>query len=252
MKLQFLLALLVSGVVAFTTVAQEKAKKVDPSGTWRFEYELEGQTMEDSLALQLGKDGAVTGSYKGRSDESIDVTGKIDGDQLLIDLELEVQGAPVKVKFDGKVKGDDIDGMVIATHPEGELEFDWIAKRSVSVEDVVGKWELEIDAVDTVLEPTVELTLEGKELKGTYKDPDSGIEVELTDIKIEKNELKFSLTADFQGAPLKANFSGRPYGNKVAGFIEYDLNGESGEVDFEGVRKVEKPAEPAKAAEPAK
>jgi hypothetical protein len=208
--------------------------------------------MEDSLALQLGKDGAVTGSYKGRSDESIDVTGKIDGDQLLIDLELEVQGAPVKVKFDGKVKGDDIDGMVIATHPEGELEFDWIAKRSVSVEDVVGKWELEIDAVDTVLEPTVELTLEGKELKGTYKDPDSGIEVELTDIKIEKNELKFSLTADFQGAPLKANFSGRPYGNKVAGFIEYDLNGESGEVDFEGVRKVEKPAEPAKAAEPAK
>jgi hypothetical protein len=150
------------------------------------------------------------------------------------------------------VKGDDIDGMVIATHPEGELEFDWIAKRSVSVEDVVGKWELEIDAVDTVLEPTVELTLEGKELKGTYKDPDSGIEVELTDIKIEKNELKFSLTADFQGAPLKANFSGRPYGNKVAGFIEYDLNGESGEVDFEGVRKVEKPAEPAKAAEPAK
>ncbi len=252
MKLQFLLALLVSGVVAFTTVAQEKAKKVDPSGTWRFEYELEGQTMEDSLTLQLGKDGAVTGSYKGRSDESIDVTGKIDGDQLLIDLELEVQGAPVKVKFDGKVKGDDIDGMVIATHSEGELEFDWIAKRSVSAEDVVGKWELEIDAVDTVLEPTVELALEGKELKGTYKDPDSGIEVELTDIKIEKNELKFSLTADFQGAPLKANFSGRPYGNKVAGFIEYDLNGESGEVDFEGIRKVEKPAEPAKAAEPAK
>jgi hypothetical protein len=218
--------------------AQTSSQRVDPSGTWRFEYDLEGLTVKDALELQLGKDGAVTGIYRGRSEKPVEITsGKVDGDKIVIEMKISYQGIPVSVKFDGKIKDDDIDGLVMATTAEGDMEFDWIAKRSVEIEDVIGTWELEIDAVETVLEPTVVIKQEGESLKGQYTDADTGTDVEMTNLRIEDNVLKFSITSDFQGASLKANFAGRPYGNKISGTIEYDLNGETGEVEFEGIRK---------------
>jgi len=240
-KLKWLVAFALLGVLGNSSFAQETAKRVDPSGTWRFEYDLEGVTVKDSLQLQLGKDGALTGSYKGRSEESVEIkSGKVDGDKVTVEMSIEYQGLPIEVKFDGQIKEDDIDGVVIATTPEGDIEFEWIAKRSVEAEDVVGAWELEIDAVETILEPTVEIKLEGKDLKGIYKDPDSGLETEMKDLRIENNSLKFTIQGDFQGNSLKADFSGRPYGSKISGTIGYDLSGQTGDVEFEGVRKAPK------------
>jgi hypothetical protein len=250
MFLRMLCSLALIGAACNYVNAQPSSQRVDPSGSWRFEYDLEGQTVKDSLYLQLGKDGAITGTYRGRSDKAVEISsGKIDGDKIVVEMKIEYQGFPVDVKFDGKIKGDDIDGLVIASTPEGEMDFDWIAKRSVEVEDVLGIWELEIDAVETVLEPTAEFKLVDKELKGHYKDTDTGTDVEITNIRIEKNIVKFSITANFQGADLKANFEGRPYGNKISGTIEYDLNGETGEVEFEGVRKAPKTESDAKKIE---
>lgn len=241
MVLRILLTFMMFGVACNCIQAQSSSGRVDPSGTWRFEYDLEGLTVKDSLHLQLGRDGVITGTYKGRADEPVELSsGKIDGDKVVIEMKIDFQGIPVEVKFDGKIKDDEIDGLIIASTAEGEIDFDWIAKRSVEAEDVLGVWELEIDAVETVLEPTVELKLVEKELKGQYKDADTGTDVEMTDIRIEKNVLKFSIAADFQGASLKADFAGRPYGNKISGTIEYDLNGEVGEVEFEGIRKAPK------------
>ncbi|MBX3423240.1 MAG: hypothetical protein KF752_16910 [Pirellulaceae bacterium] len=253
MKLTSLLALLLVGMAVTNAAAQGTSKKIDPSGTWRFEYDLQGQIVEDSLRLQLGKEGALTGTYKGRSDEPVEIAGgKIDGEQIVVDMEIEVQGLAIKVKFDGKIKDDSIDGVVIATTPEGDMEFDWVAKRSVQAEDVVGLWELEIDAGDTVLEPTVEIKLDGTELKGLYKDADTGLESELKEVKIEDNVLKFSISGEFQGNEIKAAFSGRPYGSKLSGSVEYDLSGQTGEIGFEGqLTTPKKAAEPAPAAQPA-
>ncbi len=247
-KMQALPIVAVLGIMANFCSAQEATKRVDPSGTWRFEYDLEGLTVKDSLELQLGKDGVLTGFYRGRTEEPVEITsGKIDGDKVTVEMSIDYQGLPVKVKFDGKIKDDDIDGAVVASTPEGEIDFDWIAKRSVEPEDVVGMWDLEIDAVETVLEPTLEIKLEGKELKGNYKDPDTGLEVEVQNLKIEKNMLKFSIEGDFQGSSLKADFKGRPYGSKISGTIDYDLSGQTGEVEFEGVRKQPKKEEPKEA-----
>lgn len=240
----------VIGLSATIGNAQEAVKNADPSGTWRFEYDLEGTTVKDSLQLQLGKEGALTGKYKGRSDEAVEIKGgKVEGDSVIVEMSIEYQGIPIDVKFDGKMKDDDITGLVVATTPEGDMEFDWVAKRSVEAEDVVGTWELEIDAVETILEPTLEITLEGKELKGLYKDPDSGLEVAVKDLRIEENHLKFLVEGEFQGNNLKADFKGRPYGSKVSGTIDYDLSGQTGEVEFDGVRKAEEKKE-EKAAEP--
>ncbi len=54
--------------------AQNKAAKTtDPSGTWRWEYELGGATMKDSLRLSLSKDNKLVGYFKGREDKPIEI-----------------------------------------------------------------------------------------------------------------------------------------------------------------------------------
>lgn len=231
--------------------AQEKKKNVDVSGTWRYEYELEGATRKDSLKLNLGKDGQVTGTYTGVSDKPLELTsGKVEGDDVALELSLNYQGTMVKVKYNGKIKGDDIVGKVVASTGEGEMDFEWNAKRSVEASDVVGIWELEIDAGDSVLEPSIEFSLDGKDLKGSYKDNATNIQVAIEKPRIEMNSLKFTVNAKMDEGTVKADFSGRPYGNNISGTIEYDLNGQTGTVEFKGKLKAPKTEDPKSVASP--
>lgn len=221
--------------------AQEKKKNVDISGTWRYEYELQGQSRKDSLQLVSTKDGSVTGVYQGVPEKPIDIsTGKVDGDNVELDLAFDYQGVNVKVKFTGKVKGDDIVGRAVAKHPEGELAMDWVAKRGVEPADVVGEWELEINAGDQVLEPKIVFKLDGKDLKGRYVDSNSNVEADLEKVRVEKNNVKFTINVKMDVGNIKADFSGRPYGNKISGTIEYTLNGDPGQIEYTGVRKTPK------------
>lgn len=236
-------------LLSLTTIGltQEKKKNVEVSGTWRYEYELEGQTRKDSLMLNSNKDGAVTGTYVGVSEKPVEIKiGKIVGDDLTLELELTYQSIPVKVKYNGKVKGDDIVGKVTAETPEGELPFDWVAKRSVEASDTVGEWEFEIDAGDRVVEPKIIVTLDGKNLKGKYEDSSANVKVDLENLRVEKNNLKFTVNVKMDVGSIKADFSGRPYGNKISGTVEYTLNGEGGQVEFKGTRKVATPKAEAK------
>ena len=249
-KLSNILSLLLICSTALIVSAQEKKKDVDISGTWRYEYELEGASRKDALLLQVGKDGKVSGTYKGVADKPVEIkSGKVEGDKVTLEVELDYQGTAVKVNYDGKVKDDEIIGNVIATHSQGELKFDWNAKRTVEASDLVGVWELEIDAGDRVLEPVLEITLDGKELKATYVDTSSNNKLAVEKPVVEKNKLKFTVKTKMDGADIKADFSGRAYGNKITGSVDYDLGGQTGTVEFKGTRK---PTEAAKKETPKK
>jgi hypothetical protein len=43
-----------------------------------------------------------------------------------------------------------------------------------------------------------------------------------------------------QGRTIKADYSGRPYGNVIQGKIQYDLDGNEGEIEFSAKRKATK------------
>lgn len=219
-------------------IAQEKVttNKTDPSGTWRWEYELSGETMKDSLQLTLSNDQKLTGHYKGRQDKLIEIKdAKLAGDALSFLLSLDFQGTPVKLEFKGKVKGDEIDGNVTASTGEGSQEFPWTPKRSVQMEDVVGEWKMKIETGDRTLEPIVTIVKEGEQYKAKYV---SGQEltVDVTELKVEKNQLSFSISANVNGTQIKADYKGRPYGDKIEGKIAYVLGDNSGDIDFTGIR----------------
>ena len=48
-------------IVVANVVSAEEKEKTDPSGTWRWEYEMNGESFNDSMRLVLKKDGKVEG-----------------------------------------------------------------------------------------------------------------------------------------------------------------------------------------------
>lgn len=225
-------------------VAQDNNVKVDPSGTWRWEYDLDGTAVKDTLRLNVeaaekgAKEPQLKGTYESTSGRKLDIeNGKVDGAKITFQFKIMYQGMDVKLEFEGSIQGDSLNGNVHASTSEGSRDLPWTATRSVQPEDVVGTWKMRIDAGANVLEPEIVISKEGEKLKGKYK---SGTEIELDgiEVKIEKNELKFLIDTSFQGTKIKADYRGRPYGNKVRGTIDYDLGGNAGTIDFVGSRSV--------------
>ena len=240
MKASLALSLAFATLCVLTTSisAQDKATKTtDPSGTWRWEYELGGATMKDSVSLNLGKDNKLVGHYKGREEKLIEIKdAKIEGDSLSFLLALDFQGTSVKLEFKGKVKGDAIDGNVTASTGEGSQEFPWAPKRSVMMEDVIGQWQMKIDAGDRTLEPVVTISKDGEKYTAKYVSGQE-LNVDATDLKVENNQLSFSVSAEVNGTKIKADYKGRPYGDKIQGNIAYVLGDNSGDIEFTGTRK---------------
>jgi len=221
--------------------AQEGSKNaVDPSGTWRWEYELEGTQYKDLVRLKLGepikdsKDKEVKGRYESTSGRKIQIeNGRLSGDKISFEFKVNYQGMDVKLEFEGSIKYDTLTGKVKASTNEGNRDLEWTATRGVLPEDVVGKWKLRIDANGTIMEPVITISKEGDNLKGAYNLGED-TKLSIKDVKIEKNMLTFTSSGDFQGSQLKADFMGRPYGDKIKGSIDYVVGSDVGELEFSG------------------
>jgi hypothetical protein len=232
------------------TVAQESTgAAVDPSGTWRWEYDLEGTQFKDLVRLNLGavikdsKDKEVKGRYESSSGRKIEIrNGKVSGSKVTFDFNLNYQGMDIKLEFDGTIAKDSLTGTVHASTGEGSRDLPWTATRSVQADDVVGTWKMRIDANGTILEPVVTISKEGESLKASYTASNpSGedVKIDVKELKIDKNDLCFGIDTEFQGQRIKADYRGRPYGDRIRGTIDYVLGGNSGEIDFTGARQTD-------------
>lgn len=146
----------------------------------------------------------------------------------------------MKLEFEGTAAKDELTGSVRASAAEGSRDLPWTATRSVQADDVVGTWKMRIDANGNILEPLVTISKDGDSLKASYASvTDSGqeIRIDAKGVKVEKNQLCFGIETEFQGTNIKADYKGRPYGDKIEGTIEYVLGGNAGEIDFTGERQ---------------
>ena len=104
------------------------------------------------------------------------------------------------------------------------------------MDDVVGRWQMMIEADGNTLEPVVTISKEGDKFKANYVSG-TQLDVEVINLKIENNLLLFSIDTEVNGTKIKAAYKGRPYGDKIKGSIDYVLGTNSGEIDFTGTRK---------------
>ncbi len=231
--LKFVTAVL---VVLQASFAIAQSNTTDPAGTWRWSYDLDGKTREDSVSIQFEK-GNVSGLFQGQSEKPIEIKeGKWRDNQVSFTVDYKYKDQSVLLAFTGKLKKDDLDGTVTVTTDDGTQDYPWTPKRSVQIDDVLGQWDIVIDADGNQLKPSISITRMGESINGKYTVSEQTI-VDATKMKIRDNNLEFHIEGTFDGRKIIADYSGRPYGNNLVGKIQFDLDGSQGEIAFSAKRQ---------------
>lgn len=249
-----LLAMLVSGIPAYCTLAQEatdapepgdrlnasETETVDPSGSWRWQRDFGDDTVD--FLLKLNWDGEkLTGEYTSFDSTTKIEDAKLEGDQLSFYVEREFNGNEFDVDFTGKVKEDQIDGTTTVDFGGEPRDFEWQAKRSVEPSDVVGTWKLHMETPNGPIEPEITLKETDGKLQGNYSSVFG--EREATNVSLEDNVLSWEISGENDNFTFKTVYKGKPRGNKIAGTSEYDFNGNTGSLEFTGEKQAEEETE---------
>ncbi len=234
-----LLGFLVITVAATLGFAQDKKVAIDPSGTWRWDFDANGDIIKNVLKLEVVSDGKVTGSLSARDMKMDVIDGQIKDGKLSFQIKAETPRS-FKLLFDGKVDGDKVEGKVDASSDQGAIELPWTAKRSVEPSDVVGAWKLKVTLPDNqVLKPLLTVSLKDKKLAATMLSED-GKSVDAKKLEIKDNQLYFEIDTQYEGNDLHVVYRGRPYGSKLKGKLEYTVDGNSGELEYDAILQPEK------------
>ncbi len=224
---------------------EEKKKDTDPSGTWRWEYDSNGETVHSVLKLTYDNK-KLTGTYKGQTGPHELKNAKREDDKVSFGFDIDYEGRTINIAFEGTVADDKVDGTVSMGVDGESREFPWQAKRTLKNEDVVGSWKLRIQTPDgNVLTPKIAFSLdkEKKALTGKYTTSNDDYDLDVSDVKVKDHQLHFTVAGDINGNSISAKYNVQPRGDKLAGKIEIDFNGQGGELETTGKREIKKKKE---------
>jgi hypothetical protein len=105
------------------------ALAADPTGTWKWTVEINGQTRESTLKLKL-EGSSLTGVYIGRQNETPIEEGKFENDTVSFKVTRMFGDNKVVIAYEGKLSGDTIKGTSKFTREGETTTRDWEAKRA--------------------------------------------------------------------------------------------------------------------------
>jgi hypothetical protein len=105
------------------------ALAADPTGTWKWSVERNGQNFESTLKLKL-EGSSLTGVYVGRQSETPIEEGKFENDNVSFKVTRMFGDNKVVMAYEGKLSGDTIKGTTKFTRDGETQSRDWEAKRS--------------------------------------------------------------------------------------------------------------------------
>ena len=232
-------ALLVSPLVG-SVYAAESATSSDPSGTWKRSYEWEGSPVEEVVRINLNSGGKVTGTLARNESVKQIKDGEFKDGKLSFSIADDFQGATWTSSYSGGIKDDAVEGTITLAGDGQSYDFPWTPIRSVELADLVGKWEFKIETDDgNMLEPTLEISKDGDKFRPVYTSM-QGIVIPVEKLRVEKNDVLFTINAEFDGGSLKVDYKGRPLGDKLSGKLDYDMNGQIGKLEFNAKRPAAK------------
>ncbi len=229
-----LLGTIFSGTALAEEAAPAKAAEINPSGSWKWEYNLNDNPAE--FSLKLNWDGKkLTGKYTA-FDHTTDIEdAKFEDNKISFISKREFNGNEFTVHFDGKAEPNDIVGKVGVDFGDGPREFDWHAERVVDSASVLGTWKLKLETPQGVIEPELTITNDGDKLVGHYVSPFG--EREAKEVALKDGELTWKIASDDNDQfDFEVVYRGKPDGNKIAGSTEYDFGGNTGTMEFSGER----------------
>jgi hypothetical protein len=125
---QFLAAGLVLALVHLAGAARAD-DKANPTGTWKWTVERNGQTFDMSLKLKAEGD-ILTGELIRNDQETKIEDGTFKNGEVSFTVVREFNGNKVTFKYKGKLEGDTIKGKTEIERDGQTMERDWEAKRA--------------------------------------------------------------------------------------------------------------------------
>ncbi len=210
-------------------------KDVSPTGTWEWDREAAEGKIHCVLKL-TEKDGKVKGKFNNDFVEAKIENGTFKDGKLEVKFDVTVEDREFNVTLAGKVGEEKIEGKVLVNSDEGEEELEWVAIRTIGLDDVAGKWRMSFTTPDGVeMNPEFEL----KNAKGKPQIKfveDDGMEI--SKVKFKNGNLKFTIELDYDGQPIKVEYDLELAGNQLDGMLAFYFkdSGDEGELDVEGSR----------------
>jgi hypothetical protein len=207
----------------------------DPTGTWIWSREFEGQLNRSVLKLS-NKDGKLTGSYR-RSGQTVPISnGKFEKGEVSFEAEGKLNEQKIHAKFHGKLSQDEINGNIDILIEDNSVPLPWTAKRGLDPAELAGTWKLKLqDPNGNPIESKLKLAADGENLKGTYTGRFG--EHPAAELKLEGNELSWQIAAERDGRKFKGVYKAKLEGNAIKGNLTFDLDDNKGTMEFAGERE---------------
>jgi len=206
------------------------------AGLWKITLTLQaGQNLQPTLRLkQEGQQ--WTGGYLGTTGKELPLQDlKFKDGALSFRIVDVIDEDKVPFEYVGKLKGENIDGTAKLGEGKDSITLKFQAhKIQTSTVNLAGTWKLKVPFKQggTTFEPTLKLTQEGNSFAGTYQGEQG--ETKIADGLIFGEEFSFEVLRERDGKRYRLKYQGRVKGESIRGFVDYDFDGMSGSLEFEG------------------
>jgi hypothetical protein len=221
-------------LLALVSASTNFAATPDVSGKWKWKFERNNGESVDVVMDLKQQDSRLSGTVKADTREMKVQEGTVTGDgEVTFFLTLERDSGPLKIEFQGKAQADKITGKTRYPSGEGEKrEVDWTAKRE-QTRDLTGKWNSVFKRQDgTPMETTLQLKQSGEKLTGAQSFNEN--ESEITDGKVQGDEVTFKIVREREGRTVTSKYKGKIQpNNSIKGEIESDWTGEVRRLEWE-------------------
>ena len=230
------LAAAAGSAVADDKKSDEKAKSIDPTGTYVWERKRGNRTLKSSLRLDY-RNGRLTGSVKSRRAEAEIELGKLEGDKISFQTTRVWNDTKFAMKYQGTVTATGIEGTTQFRARNGkDRSRPWKAERTVSIADVLGLWKFKFEGREgETIETSIDVTRSGDKLVGHYKSPWSEHQAE--QLTLSGSEFSFAIHGKTGEDSFSATYKGKLRGNSMTGTLAFDIGGNKGEREFVGRRE---------------
>lgn len=192
---------------SFAANATRRKPRSPILGRWQFKYAVGDRQIESTLAVSEGQGGALEGKWTSTAGEHVVSNVKFQDGKLTLARKSKFGDRELETTYEGTLKENDLAG-AIKSAELGEIQAN--GRRAGG--ELVGKWELTTTSERGTR--TSMLTVFG-DLTGRYEL--FGAEIPIQEIKLDGDQVSFSLEAAFGDQPFKMDFKGKLDGKTLKG-----------------------------------
>lgn len=209
-------------------------------GTWNFEFTSPDGVEHRPVMVITEKDGELAGTMSANGNMLEVESLKTEDNVLSFEYTIDYGGRKLGVRYHCDPRGDRISGTLVY-NLEGEIgDFEIEATRKTlprKIRALLGPWQFSMTGPDGVeRKPVLKLIDQGGQL--VAKLSSDKLEVTVDDPAIDGDKISFDFTNQHEGQTVRLKWTCQAVGdNEMKGTLQYDADGNTGEVDISGKRK---------------